>query len=103
MDCYDKAIECLDDNGEQRVLWGKRKETSVRMVTTMQVKCSRRKGCALFVVHIYSDKAKEVEDEDVLSRYPVLQQFQDVFLADISEFPPHREVEFSIELAKGTL
>jgi len=32
---YDKAIECLDDNGEQRVLQGKKKETLVRMVTAM--------------------------------------------------------------------
>jgi len=36
-----------------------------------------------------------------LSRYPVLQKFQDVFLEDISEFPPHREVDFSIELFLG--
>jgi len=36
VDCYDKAIECLDDNGEPRVLRGKMKTTLVRMVTTMQ-------------------------------------------------------------------
>jgi len=41
----------------------------------MQTKHSRRKGCALFYVHIYSDKGKEVEDVDVLSRCPALQQF----------------------------
>jgi len=46
----------------------------------------------LFVVHISCDKGKEVEDADVLRRYLVLQQFQDVFPEDISEFPPHREV-----------
>ena len=43
MDCYDKAIECLDENGEQRVLQGK-KETSVRMVTSMPAKRSCREG-----------------------------------------------------------
>jgi len=52
-------------------------------------------------VYISSDTGKEFEDADVLSRYPVLQQFQDVFLEDISEFPPHREVYFSIELVPG--
>lgn len=52
----------------------------------------------LFPVHISSDKGKEVEDANVLGRYPVLQQFQDVFPIDISEFPPHKEVYFSIEL-----
>ena len=45
----------------------------MRMVTTMQAKCSCIKGCVMFVVHISSDKGKEVKDADVLSRYPVLQ------------------------------
>ena len=58
---------------EYKVLQGKKKETSVRMVTTMQAKRSRRKGCVLFAMRISSDKCKEVEDVDVLSRYPVLQ------------------------------
>ena len=98
IDCYDKAIECVDDNGEPRVLQGKKKSTSVRMVTTMKAKRSHRKGCMLSAMHISNDMGKEVEDADVLSRFPVLQQFQDVFPEDISELPPHREVDFSIEL-----
>ena len=44
-----------------------------------------------------SDKGKDVADVEVLKRYPVLQQFQDVFPAKYSELPLHREVEFSIE------
>jgi len=79
VDCYDNAIEYLDDNGEQRVLQGKKKETSVRTMTTMQEKRNRRKRCVLFAIHISSDKGKEVKDADVLSRYPALQHFQDVF------------------------
>eukprot|EP00253_Pinus_taeda_P034511 PITA_34511 len=74
VDCYEKAIECVDDNGEPRVLQGKNKATSVRMVTNMQEKHNHRK------------------------MYPVLQQFKDVYPEDIIELPPHNEVEFSIEL-----
>jgi len=55
VDCYDKAIECLDENGEQRTLRGKKKETSIRMVIDMQVNHSHKKGCVLFAVHISSD------------------------------------------------
>ena len=73
VDCYDKATECLDDNGEPRVLRGKKKPTSIRMMTSMQAKRSCRKGCVLFPVHISSNKGKEVEDVDVLIRYLVLQ------------------------------
>ena len=91
----------MDDNGKKIFLEGKKKETSVRMVTIMQAKCSHRKGCMLFVVHISSDKGKEVEDMVVLRRYPVLQQFKDVFPEEIIEFPPHKEVYFSIELVSG--
>lgn len=77
---------------------GKKKETSVKMVTVMQANRSCKKGCVLFVVHISSDKGNDVEDEEVLSRYQILQKFQDVFPIDISELTPHREVEISIDL-----
>eukprot|EP00253_Pinus_taeda_P027303 PITA_27303 len=98
VDCYDKAIRCVDDNGEPRVLQGKNKATLVRIVTTMQANCSHRKGCKLFPVHISSDKGKEFDDADVLRRYPVLQWFQDVFSENIIELSPHMEAKFSIEL-----
>jgi len=73
VNCYDKAIECADENGEARVLQGKKKATSVRMVTSMQAKRSHRKGCVLVAVHISSDKGKKVEDANVFRRYRVLQ------------------------------
>jgi len=72
VDCYDKAIKRVDDNGEPRALKGNKKGTLVRMVTTMQAKHSHRKGWKLFSVHVSSDKGKEVEDEDVLNMYLVL-------------------------------
>ena len=72
VDCYDKVIECVDDNGEPRVLQGKKKATSVRMVAYMQAKRSPRKGCKLFTMHISNDKGKEVENADVLNKYLVL-------------------------------
>ena len=68
----------------------------MKMVTIMQAKRYRRKGC--ITVHISSDKGKGFEAANVLSRYPILQEFQDVFPTNISKFPPHREVGFYIEL-----
>ena len=62
------------------------------MVIAMQEKCSHSKGFKLFVVHISSDKGKEVEYIDVLNRYPILQQFTDVFPEEITKFRPHRLV-----------
>ena len=72
LDFYDKAIKLLDDDGERRILQGNKKPASVRMVTSMQAKCSSKKWCVLFSVYISSDKGKNVEDAEVLKRYLVL-------------------------------
>jgi len=63
----------MDDDGEMRILQGKKKPTSVRMVVAMQTKHNYEKGCVLFRVHISSDKGKDVEDDEVLKKYPILQ------------------------------
>ena len=55
----------------------------------------------MFTNHVSSNKGKGVEDAKALKRYPVLQHFQDVFLTEILELPPYREVDFSIELVLG--
>jgi len=57
VDFYNKAIECVDGNQEPRVLKGKKKDTSVRMVTTMQAKHSCRKAvrylqCTFLVIRV---------------------------------------------------
>ena len=73
--CYDKYIKCVEDNEEPRVLQGKKKDMSIRMVKNMQEKHGHRNECVFFVMHISSEKGKEVEVADVLSIYLVLQQF----------------------------
>ena len=45
----------------------KKIETSIRMLTVMQVKRRHRKVCVLFAVHISSDKGKNVEQVEVLN------------------------------------
>lgn len=64
----------------------------------MQTKCIYRNGCVLFSAHISSDKGKDVKDVEILKRYVVLKKFEEMFLVYISEFRPHREVEFYIDL-----
>jgi len=57
----------------------------VRLVTTLQDKHSHREGCLLFAVHAFSDEMKDVQDEEVLKKYFILHNFQDVFPAEILE------------------
>lgn len=96
IDCYEKEIEFPDDYGERRILQGKKRPTLVRIVTTMKAKCSIRKRCVLFAVHISNEKWNDVQDDEVLRRYPILQKFQDMFPVEILELPRHEQVYFYI-------
>lgn len=62
LDCQEKDIECLDDNGENKILQRNKNPTSMNMITAMQAKCNHRKVCVLFLVHISNDKGKDVEN-----------------------------------------
>ena len=73
VDFYEKSIDLFDEKEELRILQGKKKETSVRMVIVMQERHDHRKKCVLFAVHISSDKGKDIEDVEVFKRYPILQ------------------------------
>jgi len=98
VDCYEKAIGFLCDDGGKRVLQRKKKPTSVRMVIVIQAKHSHRNAFVLFVVHVSSNKGKEYEDDEVLRKYLVSWQFHHVFIVEILELLPQREVDFSIDL-----
>lgn len=45
--------------------------------------------------------AVEVEKPSSVSEIPIVAEFPEVFLEDISELPPEQEVEFVIDLVPG--
>jgi len=77
---YDKAIECVDENGEVRVLQGTKKATSIRMVTSMRENRSHKKGCVLVTVHIYSDKGRKLRMQMFLEGTEFYNNFRIYFL-----------------------
>ena len=44
---------------------------------------------------------KESSEKGIVD-LPIVQKFPEVFLNDITELPPEREVEFAIDLVPGT-
>jgi len=52
--------------------------------------------CYMIFTHL------EVEKEERTSVIPVVHEFEDVFLDEVSRLPPNREVEFFIDLVPGT-
>ena len=52
LDCYNKTFECMDGEGNPRVVRGIPKVIYVRQVSTMQLKKLCRKGHRLYVAHV---------------------------------------------------
>ncbi|KAL0556346.1 hypothetical protein IC582_004859 [Cucumis melo] len=58
----------------------------------------RKPGCTTFLAHVVEVQEEKLKPEEV----PVVNEYLDVFPADLSGLPPDREVEFTIELLPGT-
>jgi hypothetical protein len=91
LDCYNKTITCLDEEGWQGKIQGIPRVVAVRDISAMQLKKSIRKGCHMFVAHMEEetkDKVGSIED------HMVLRDFEDVF-KEIPGLPPKRDIDFS--------
>jgi hypothetical protein len=76
LDCYNKTITCLDEEGKQGKIQGIPRVVVVREISVMQLKKSFRKGCHMFAAHMEEatkDKVESIED------HLVLRDFEDVF------------------------
>ncbi|MCI50322.1 cellular nucleic acid-binding protein, partial [Trifolium medium] len=69
-------------------------EEELQLLSTKQVKKSVKESAELFAVFAYLKLESKVKVEEL----PVVCEFPDVFLGDMSDVPPEREVEFTIDL-----
>ena len=95
LDCYNKTFECMDEEGNPRVVRGIPKGVSVRHISTMQLKKLCRKGCKLYVAHVLEATENETPR---LEEFHVLQEFKDVFPDEIPGLRPKRDIDFTIDL-----
>ena len=100
MDCRQKRVECVDDDGISRVILGVKRPISLRMISAMQLRRCMRKGCQLFAITI-SDREEDSKGEPSLDDFPILQEFADVFPSELPGRPPPRAVDFHIDLVPG--
>ena len=93
LDCYNNTFECIDEEGNLRVVRGIPKMISVRQILAMQLKNFCRKGCRLYASHVL----EAAENETLrLEDFHVLQEFKDVFSHEILGLPPKRDIDFII-------
>jgi hypothetical protein len=59
-----------------------------------------RKGCSLYVIQVLESIENEKPN---LEDHPILREYRDVFLEEVSGLPLRRDIDFSIELALGAV
>jgi hypothetical protein len=62
----------------------------------MKVNQCLRQRCRLYVVEVVNERKGPSLDQ-----YPVLLEYQDVFLNELPGLPPKRELDFTIEIKPG--
>jgi hypothetical protein len=100
LDCYTNILSYKDNFGTVRTAQGIPKPMSVRQVSAMQFKKCIRKGCQVYAIQVTN--LLEREDKPKLEDFVVLHEFRDMFVDEIPEFPPRREIDFSIDLLPGS-
>jgi hypothetical protein len=96
LDYYTKILSYKDDFGTVRIAQGIPKPVSVRQVSAMQLKKCIRKGCQVYAIQVMNLLEKEVKPK--LEDFAFLHEFRDMFVDEIPELPPRREIYFSIDL-----
>ena len=95
LDCRDKVISCLTDDGQQVEVKGVPRLVSLRQISALQLRRCLRRKCQVYMAYVEDTATRDVSQE--VDDFLVLQEFVDVF-REVSGLPPKREVHFSIDL-----
>ena len=78
-------------------------KTTIGQISALQLKRVVRKGCKAYAVIVTNEENLYNIDKLKLEDIPVLKEYSDVFLEEISGLPPERELDFTIELVPGAV
>ncbi|KAL7243274.1 hypothetical protein ACSBR1_015641 [Camellia fascicularis] len=94
IDCYRRRVTVCTVSGDRFTLLGDRSD---RSLPSSYYPCGRDQ-INFLLASLWEDGSGVVRDE-----FPkVVREYLDVFPKDLIELPPHREVEFTIDLLPGT-
>ncbi|KAJ0755697.1 putative nucleotidyltransferase, Ribonuclease H [Helianthus annuus] len=95
--CKEKVIRIPRSSQEPLEVQGDKSGAVVGIISYLKAQKCLRKGHTAILALVTDASAKEKKLEDI----PVVRDFPQVFPEDLPGLPPHRQVEFQIELAPG--
>ncbi|KAJ0885854.1 putative transcription factor interactor and regulator CCHC(Zn) family [Helianthus annuus] len=95
--CKEKIIRIPRSSQEPLEVQGDKSGAVVGIISFLKAQKCLRKGHTAILALVTDASAKEKKLEDI----PVVRDFPQVFPEDLPGLPPHRQVEFQIELTPG--
>nr|GEW68342.1 putative reverse transcriptase domain-containing protein [Tanacetum cinerariifolium] len=77
-------------------------ESRLNIISCTKTQRYLLKGCPIFLAHVTTKGAEDKSKEKRLEDVPIVQDFLEVFIEDLSGIPPTRQVEFQIDLVPGS-
>ena len=98
LDCYKKEVKLVLPKEPSVIFRGIRREIAPSIINAMTAWKMLWKGCHGYFAFVVDRRQEGTWVEDI----PIVKEFLDVFLDDISGLPPDRAIEFVIKLVPGT-
>ncbi|KAJ0489851.1 putative nucleotidyltransferase, Ribonuclease H [Helianthus annuus] len=95
--CKEKIVRIPRSGQEPLEVQGDKSGAVVGIISFLKAQKCLRKGHTAILALVTDASAKEKKLEDI----PIVHDFPQVFPEDLPGLPPHRQVEFQIELAPG--
>ncbi|KAJ9561552.1 hypothetical protein OSB04_006712 [Centaurea solstitialis] len=95
--CAEKIVMVALPEGGVFEVHGVKPKRDIKIVSYMKMRSHLRKECVAFMAHVVDKEAKEKRIQDI----PVVREFPEVFPEELPGLPPHRQVEFHIDLVPG--
>ena len=98
LDCYNKTFECLDEEGNLRVVKGFPKVISGRKSSAMQLEKFYGKGHRVYASHVL-----EIVENGTprLEEFHMLQEARNALPDEILRIPPRSNINFTFDLVPG--
>ncbi|GJY68592.1 putative reverse transcriptase domain-containing protein [Tanacetum coccineum] len=101
----DEKIVCVPFGREMLIFQGngnnQKEKSRLNIISCTKAQEYLSKGCDVFLAHITTKEAKDKWEGKRLEDMPIVKDFPEVFLEDLSGIPPARQVEFQNDLVPG--
>nr|GFC96124.1 putative reverse transcriptase domain, aspartic peptidase domain protein [Tanacetum cinerariifolium] len=99
IDCHSYRVIFGDIHAPEFIYHGSLPGKSMQIISTLQARTLLFHGCEGFLATIHD--MTSTSDVPSIHDQPIVSEFPDVFLDELTGIPPVHEVEFNIELIPG--